>query len=145
MAINGKRYDWEDITITLPQGAAVNITDISYSDGQAIAVRYGKGGVPRGYGRQNYEASGSMTIDLEEWERLSKGLGDTVYDHEPFSITVSYADSGAGTITDKLNKVKITKLSTSNSQGGENAGAKSVEFTVLEPISYNGKLGKKGE
>lgn len=143
MSINGKQYDWEDITISAPQGVMANITDISYSDGQAIGVRYGKGGVPTGYGRQNYEASGSMTIDIEEWERLKKTFGSTLYDHTPFNINVSYAMDGSATITDKLKSIKITKVSTSNSQGGENAGSKSIEFTILKPIEYNGKAAKK--
>lgn len=143
MSVNGKRYDWEDLAVNLPQGVAVNITSISYSDGQSIALRYGKGGIPHGYGRQNYEGSGSMTIDLEEWERLSPHLGDTIYDHDPFPITSSYADHGSGVVTDKLPAVKITKVSTSNSQGSENAGAKDIEFMCVEPIIYNGKPAKK--
>lgn len=143
MSVNGKQYDWEDISILGPQGVMANITDISYNDGQSISARYGKGAVPTGYGRQNYEASGSMTIDLEEWERFKRTLGRTVYDHVPFNITVSYAMDGASTITDKLKSVKITKVSTSNSQGGENAGSKSIEFTILKPIEYNGKAAKR--
>lgn len=143
MPINGKRYDWEDITINMLHGTAINITDISYSDEQPITLRYGKGSVPQGYGRGNYSSSASFTIDLEEWERMKAQLGTSIYDHEPFAITISYADSGAGTITDKLPMVKITKVSTSNSQGSENSGQRSIEATVLRPIIYNGKAAKK--
>lgn len=141
--INGKRYDWEDLSVNLPQGVAIHLTAISYSDGQSITARYGKGGVVLGYGRNNYEGSGSMTIDIEEWERLKSHLGSTIYDHDPFPITASYANSGMGTITDKLLAVKITKVSTSNSQGSENAGAKDIEFVLIEPINYNGKPAKR--
>jgi hypothetical protein len=143
MSINGKRYDWESVNILMPQGIAIDITDISYSDGQAIAARYGKGAVAQGYGRQNYEGSGSFTIDAEEFERLKLAIRKkSIYDHEPFPIVVNYADEGAPVITDKLPKCKITKISTSNSQGSENAGARSIEYTILEPIDYNGTPAK---
>lgn len=135
--INGKRYDWEDITVVLPTGIAVYITDISYSDSQAATARYGKGGIPKGYGRGNYEASGSMTIDLEEWEKLKLALLPSIYDHIPFNITVSYAETMVPVVTDILPQVKITKVDTSNSQGSENAGAKTIEFAILKPIKYN--------
>ena len=143
MSVNGKMYDWEDLSVNLPQGVAINITAISYSDSQPITARYGKGGVAHGYGTGNYEASGSMTIDLEEWERLTPHLGSTIYDHDPFPITASYANSGKATVTDKLPAIKITKVSTSNSQGSENAGAKDIEFSCIKPINYGGKPAKR--
>lgn len=55
MAINGRQYDWEDISVALPSGVAVGITEIKYTDGQGAEARYGKGAIPRGYGRTNYE------------------------------------------------------------------------------------------
>lgn len=135
--VNGKRYDWQDITILLPSGIAVDITDISYSDSQTVTARYGKGGIPRGYSRGNYEASGSMTIDLEEWEKLKLTLLPSIYDHLPFDITVSYAENHVPVVTDVLPQVKLIKIDTSNSQGNENAGAKKLEFVILKPIKYN--------
>ena len=70
MAANGNKYDWESITVTLPNGEVVGITEIKYEDGQEITAHYGKGSLPRGYGRGNYEASGSMVLYREEWEKL---------------------------------------------------------------------------
>jgi hypothetical protein len=146
MSINGRLYDWQDITILMPHGEAIGITDISYSDEQPVTARYGKGGKPRGYGRGNYAGSGSFTIDLDEWERLSIALVATgkgsIYDHIPFPIVVSYASDDGIPVTDTIPLVKITKLSTSNKQGSDNVGAKSVEFTILETIVYNGKPSK---
>ena len=34
MSVNGRAYDWEDITVTLPHGEAAGITEIKYEDGQ---------------------------------------------------------------------------------------------------------------
>ncbi len=74
MAANGQRYDWESITVTGPQGEIAEISEIKYEDGQSATARYGRGSVPHGYGRGNYEASGSMVLGREEWEKLKKEL-----------------------------------------------------------------------
>lgn len=39
MAINGRQYDWEDISVALPSGVAVGITEIKYTDGQGAEAR----------------------------------------------------------------------------------------------------------
>lgn len=150
MAVNGKNYDWEDITVTLPHGEAAGITEIKYSDGQAVEARYGRGAVPRGYGRGNYEASGSMVLDRDEWERCKKSLtatdgnGGGIYDHAPFTIVVAYANNDMGNITDTLKSCKITKFDGGGgAQGDDNVSPISCEFIILEPILWNGTPAKK--
>ena len=147
MSVNGQAYDWEDISVTLPHGEAAGITEIKYEDGQSVTARYGKGSVPRGFGRGNYEASGSMVLDRDEWEKLKKELtanGGGVYDHEPFTIVVSYANDNLGTITDTLKQCKITKFSgAGGSQGDDNASPMTCELTILRPILWNGVPAKK--
>lgn len=143
MAINGRQYDWEDISVMLPHGEAVGITEIKYEDSQAVTARYGKGAVPRGYGRGNYEASGSFVLDRDEWERLKIVLaasgGGKIFDHTPFTVVVMYANNDMGTITDVLNSCKITKFSGGGaSQGDDNASPITCEITILDPIIYNG-------
>lgn len=147
MSVNGQAYDWEDISVTLPHGEAAGITEIKYEDGQSVTARYGKGSVPRGFGRGNYEASGSMALDRDEWEKLKKELtanGGGIYDHEPFTIVVSYANDNLGTITDTLKQCKITKFSgAGGSQGDDNASPMTCELTILRPILWNGVPAKK--
>ena len=143
MAINGRNYDWEDITVTLPSGEAVGITEIKYEDGQEIEARYGRGSVPRGYGRKNYEASFSLVLDRDEWERLTPALaasgGGSIYDHTPFPIVVCYANNDMGTVTDTLKSCKITKFSGGGAaQGDDNASPISCEGKILDPILWNG-------
>lgn len=147
MSINGRQYDWEDITVMLPSGEAVGITEIKYEDSQEIEARYGRGAVPRGYGRKNYEASGSMVLDRDEWERLKLALaatgGGAILDHVPFPIVVNYANDDQGAVTDVLKSVKITKFSGGGAaQGDDNASPITCEFTILEPIVYNGTPAK---
>ena len=147
MAINGRQYDWEDITVTTLSGEQVGITEIKYEDGQDIEARYGKGAVPRGYGRKNYEASGSMVLDRDEWERLKIALAATgrgkIFDHVPFPIVVAYANDDMGQIVDLLKSCKITKFTGGGAaQGDDNASPITCDFTILEPIVYNGIAAK---
>lgn len=147
MATNGRQYDWEDISVMLPSGEAVGITEIKYKDGQAATARYGKGAIPRGYGRGNYEASGSFVLDRDEWERLKRelaGSGGGIYDHMPFIIVVQYANNDMGHITDTLKGCKITSFDGGGgSQGDDNTSPITCEFIILEPILWNGVPAKR--
>lgn len=150
MAINGKNYDWEDIHVTTLTGEQIGITEIKYSDEQSVTARYGRGAVPRGYGRGNYEASGSMVLDRDEWEKLKLALvalSNTggIYDHTPFPIVVSYANDDMGTVIDTLRDCKISKFDGGGgSQGDDNVSPITCEFTILSPILWNGTPAKKG-
>ena len=102
--------------------------------------------MPRGWGRGNYEASGSMVLDRDEWEIFKKSLSESggLYDHAPFTIIVAYANNDMGTVVDTLKSVKITKFDGGGaSQGDANASPISCEFTILEPILWNGTAAKK--
>ena len=150
MAINGKNYDWEDIHVVTLTGEQIGITEIKYSDEQSVTARYGRGAVPRGYGRGNYEASGSMVLDRDEWEKLKLalvGISGTggIYDHAPFPIVVSYANDDMGTVIDTLRDCKISKFDGGGgSQGDDNVSPITCEFTILSPILWNGIPAKKG-
>lgn len=150
MAINGKNYDWEDIHVTTLIGEQIGITEIKYSDEQSVTARYGRGAVPRGYGRGNYEASGSMVLDRDEWEKLKLALvalSNTggIYDHTPFPIVVSYANDDMGTVIDTLRDCKISKFDGGGgSQGDDNVSPITCEFTILSPILWDGIPAKRG-
>jgi len=141
MAVNDQLYDWESVEVQLPNGVAVGITTINYSDERDIELRYGKGSKPRGYGRKNYKASGSIELDRDEAEALRENLGGSVYKGEPFQIVVSYGDEGMPTITDILPKVKITKQDTGASQDDDNAGALKYDLKIIDPIKWGGTPG----
>lgn len=150
MAINGKNYDWEDIHVVTLTGEQIGITEIKYSDEQSVTARYGRGAVPRGYGRGNYEASGTMILDRDEWEKLKLALlaiSSTIgiYDHKPFPIVVSYANDDMGIVIDTLRDCKISKFDGGGgSQGDDNVSPITCEFTILSPILWNGIPAKKG-
>lgn len=150
MAINGKQYDWEDIHVVTLDGEQIGITEIKYTDGQSVTARYGRGAIPRGYGRGNYEASGSMVLDRDEWEKFKLALAGTsggggLYDHAPFPIVVSYANNDMGTVIDTLPDCKISKFDGGGgSQGDDNVSPITCEFTILSPILWNGVPAKRG-
>ncbi len=149
MAINGKQYDHEDCRIMLPSGLAYGIQELSYEDGQEVEARYGRGALPRGWGRKNYEASGNMTLDRDQFEDFKKELAATspgggIYDHQPFSIVSSYANDYQDTVTDTLPDVKVTKFSGGYKQGEANDGQIKIDFIILSPIKWNGVAAKKG-
>jgi hypothetical protein len=149
MAVNGQLYDHEDCRIEMPGGEAFGLTELNYEDGQEIEVRYGKGAVGRGFGRKNYEASGDMTLDRDQFEVLKKELKSSAgqggfYDHAPFTIVSSYGNDGLATVTDTMQQVKITKISTSHKQGEANDSQMKLDFVCIKPILWNGVPAKKG-
>ncbi|MDH3975531.1 MAG: hypothetical protein OEV42_14735 [Deltaproteobacteria bacterium] len=138
MSINGNLYDWESVEIVLPSGVAIGVEEISYTDEQGIEGRYGKGSTARGYGRKNYKASGSMTLDKDEAARLRLLLGGSVYKAVPFPIIVSYSNDDQPTMADVLPDVKITKSDTGAKQDEANVGKEKFDFEILSPIKWNG-------
>lgn len=141
--INGNQYDWESIEIVMPQGIVVGVQEISYSDERPIEPRYGRGSIPRAYGRKNYKATGSMTLDKDEADRLQKALGGSYYTKHPFVVVVSYANHDQPSITDVLKDCHITKRDNSAKQGEENAGQTKLDFVILSPIEWNQKAAYK--
>lgn len=137
MPINGAIYDWEDVKIVLPSGETVGLTDINYEDGRDVEMRYGKGAVPRGVGRKNYEASGNCTLDSDEFQRLQLVMGGSMY-NTPVPIIVSYGSTLKETVTDVLPLCWITKTSTAAKQGEPNVREVKLDFKVSRPILWNG-------
>lgn len=139
--INGKKYSWEDITITCPHGVMVNISEIEYSDKKETEGIYGKGTNPVGYGEGNYSAEGKVKMGRDEYELLKNTLflenGKAIYKHSPFPIVVSYANDDQATVTDVLPSCKLTSQSNGPKQGDKSVDVE-MGFIILEPILWNG-------
>lgn len=101
--INGRAYGWADISAA-PSGIPLfGITDIEYSENQEMENIYGAGNRPvaRGYGRVSY--SGSMTLQMEELERLQSAAPNGRLQEIPeFPVIISYIPEGALIVTHKL-------------------------------------------
>ncbi|MGE5607413.1 MAG: hypothetical protein ACM3YE_17205 [Bacteroidota bacterium] len=140
--INGKKFSWEDISVNLPQGTAIDIDSIEYSDKKEDEEIYGKGSNPTGWGSGNYSAEGKMTLKREEHEKLTTALialgSKSIYQHKPFPIVVNYANDDQPIVTDVLRSCKLTANSTGPKQGDKSENVE-VSFKILGGIVWNGK------
>lgn len=140
MAINGRTYDWESIEIHLPHGEVIGVESIEYSDKVGIERVYGKGSVPLGYGRGNYEGEGKVTLLRDEYDKLveyAKSVKGGFFNMPPFPITVSYADKDGRVRTDRLPDCVWNERSRSASQGDTKLTVE-LSFLILSPIEEDG-------
>ncbi len=138
--INGKRYDWEDVTIALPHGTLIDVEGIDYSDKKEIEAVYGKGTNPQGYGNGNYSAEGKLSLKKEEFNRLveyAKQNAKSLYDLPPFPISVSYANVDEPLTTDKLQQCKLKETSNATKQGDKSVNVE-IGLAILGGINWNG-------
>lgn len=140
MAINGRVYDWESIEIHLPHGEVIGVQDIEYNDKVNHERVYGKGSIPLGYGRGNYEGEGKVTLLRDEYDKLvehAKNVEGGFYAMEPFPITVSYADKDGQVKTDTLPDCIWVERKRSASQGDTSLTVE-LNFLILSPIEEDG-------
>ncbi len=116
VTVNGVLYDWECLTVVGPQGTFIGITEISWKSKQEKENRYGKGGAPRGVGRKNYEPEGSITLDPDEFDRLSSALGGSVY-RKSFVLEINLAPLDAPSSAITLKGVMVNDIDQSAKQG----------------------------
>lgn len=134
--INGHRYSYASIELDVEGKRFYGHKEISYS--QELEPGEVRGAHSQILGRTKGELKpeASLTTYEEEWKEILDALGDG-YMEKSLNVTVSYAESGRPTITDKLIGVRIKKVEKSHSQGGD---ALEVKLD-LHPmwIEYNGK------
>lgn len=139
--INGKAYDWSSVDIGIPGLESIEPTKVSYDGEKELEIIYGKSGESRGYGTGNRKNNFSLSMlreDYNELVRVWKANGyKALQDYIIPKITVSYADEGAETTVDVINKVVLNKASMSASQGDKSMA---VELTgvVFGKITTNG-------
>lgn len=118
--INGKVYDWSDITIDVPGAEAAQFNEISYDFEHEAEAIYGRGGAPRGYGTGNKKYTIKLAMLREDYNlllRYCKKRGKKASLMEIPKITVSYANDDQETTTDVLRGVILNKHSFSAKQG----------------------------
>ncbi|OUM95584.1 MAG: hypothetical protein BAA04_02570 [Firmicutes bacterium ZCTH02-B6] len=140
MAINGRVYDWESINIHLPHGEVIGVQDIEYGDKFGHERVYGKGSLPIGYGRGNYEAEGKVTLLRDEYDKLvehAKNVEGGFYAMEPFPITVAYANKDDEVKSVTLPDCIWVERKNSASQGATSLTVE-LNFLILSPIEEDG-------
>ncbi|MBV1817646.1 hypothetical protein KUA25_06165 [Bacteroidales bacterium MSK.15.36] len=139
LKVNGKAYDWGDVDLKIPN-LTIEIQEISYDDELEKELVYGKGQAPRGYGEGNYKPSGKMSLlrdDYDEIVEYCKRKGVPFYKLQIPKIIVSYANAGAKTISDVLNKVSFGKASHKAAQGDKSLKV-DIDLFIAGTIDRNG-------
>ena len=143
--INGKQFDWGDITISLLPITPVVFTakSISWDEELEAEAVYGKGRVPVGYGKGNWKASGKIEMLKSEFEALALIVPSGILNMDPrfTTINVLYSnslDSAIPLTTTTLTGIRFTKASDSASQGDKELKV-SLDFLILSDVKRNGR------
>ena len=116
--INGKSYEWADITCNILGLPTIGITSIEYDVKQNMENIYAAGNSPvsRGYGK--FEPTAKITLLMEEVENITAVAPNGVIQYIPeFDIIVSYLDAALVTRTHKLRKCRFMNNPRSSKTG----------------------------
>ncbi|MGL4388196.1 MAG: hypothetical protein ACRCTJ_02230 [Brevinema sp.] len=137
--VNGKFFDWGDITISLlPLTPVVfSAREISYQEEVELDVVYGKG---------NWKAQGTMSLLKSEFEALAFVTPDGILNLDPRLVTINilFSNSFEGSVpftTETLTGVRFTKISDKATQN-EKSLVTSLDFMILGNIHRNGKAAR---
>lgn len=118
VTVNGRSYDWDSLTITGPQGVMVGISEINWKSSQKKKRTYGKGLLPRGATRGNYEATMDFTIDYSEYTDFTGALPDGLY-KSVFNISLVFEPDGGDKREVVLKNIMIDDKDESAKQGDD--------------------------
>ena len=121
--INGRQYEWADITIQMGGRIITGARGISYKESQDKKLLYGKGNMPLSIQKGNKKFEGSLKLLQTELETL-KELGRSVHGRATvldlnMTLVVSYGNPAQGDVmlTDVLHNVQFTETEKSMNQG----------------------------
>jgi hypothetical protein len=126
--INGTRYDYSSIKLCVLTPAPVfitNINSISYEYSREIGVLRGTSSKKQGRTRGVFDATGSMSLYVEEWNKLVAALKLSPFPsptagfmEKVFMITVAFGEAPpAVPSVDTLIGATITRVGRDYSQG----------------------------
>lgn len=146
--VNGKMFDWGDITISLvPLSLAVfTAKEISWDEEFEAEAIYGKGRTPVGFGKGNWRASGKIAMIKNEFESLALIAPRGILNMDPrmTHINVLYSDSFDSVSpisTTTLSGIRFTKISEAANQGDKELKV-TLDFIILDNVRHNGKAAR---
>lgn len=116
--INGKSYEWSDITMNVMGVPIVGVTAIKYDETQNMTNIYGAGRRPvsRGYGQ--IEPTASVTLLMEEIEALQAvAPNGLLMDIPEFDIIVAFTDTALVPRIHKIRNCRFKKNSRETATG----------------------------
>jgi len=117
--INGREYEWADVTVVGAGRDIVGVLGVEYSEKQEKEALYGKGNKPTGIQKGNKSGEGTLKVRQSELE----GLEDLSPSHSildlQINLAVSYGDPSQGVPmrTDIINNLQFTEQKKSINQG----------------------------
>lgn len=148
--INGRAFDWESVSVKIVTHLGIispdNIKSIDWSDTRGITPTYGAGGAPRGYGRRNYRAQGSMEIADETYAEIIQHA-TTVggFYNLTFNLNLVYGDNPYSAGYGERQSVVLVKCIPARRGGASRQGVSEarivrIEFEILDGITELGGL-----
>jgi hypothetical protein len=124
--INGHRYSWASLEVTIRGMMVIALRSINYSSELTPGIIWGSdpGRVGRTPGRVTHAAS--VELLRREWDVLREELGMS-FGRVPFDVSVQYADEGEAVVTDWLIGCRITRVEMNNS---DSTDATAVALTL---------------
>lgn len=92
--INGRAYDFTQILVKILGAPVASVSAISYTEEQTKENNFGAGSRPVSRGKGAINASGSITLSMNDIEALRDvALGGSLLKIEPFDIQVSFLNA----------------------------------------------------
>lgn len=112
--INGQAYDWGSVTATIAGVPISGVDAISYSETQNKTNNYGVGNRPVSRGAGRIEVEASITLHMEEIERLTNAAPNrNLLKVGAFDITVTFANDGQIPVTHVIKNCEFASNSRS--------------------------------
>ena len=106
--INGKSYEYADITCVILGVPIVGITAIEYAEVANITNVYATGRYPVSRGHGTIEPTAKITMLMEEVNNIvSVAPNGRLYDIPEFDIIVTYTDVNLVPVVHKINNVRF--------------------------------------
>lgn len=137
--VNGNLYGWANIEFNVAGLDIYGVTSIEYTEEEETEFVYGAGKRPVGRATGNINTEGSITLQMEEIQRLQDtSIDGRLQSIEAFSVIVSYLKKNGDTVTDTLRECVFTNNGRSASQND-----KTIEQDLTLSIGFiewNGKV-----
>lgn len=91
--VNGRAYDWAQVLVRMSNGNTpfFSIKKVSYKDNQEIENNYGAGNMPVSRGFGNYSAECTITLAMEEVEKIQGSVpSGRLQDVPEFDLIISF-------------------------------------------------------
>lgn len=124
--INGRQYEWADMSLLLGGRDVVGIRGIKYKEKQEKELLYGKGNQPLSIQKGNKSCEGEITITQSELETLKllarQQTGRSSILGLNLNAVVCYGNplKGDAMITDRIYGIQFTEEEKAMSQGDKN-------------------------